>query len=140
MYKKLFTLYFALLMFALISSNITQAQPTKTAGDVYPVVSIAPPIGGVQFPIGGLNDSYSASFNAGLDIGLKINRETSFYLNGTYFDMPRSVKGTGGDASYIAITAGPRYIFTSRDIKAQFFLEAGWVFIYSTLRNGRMLM
>jgi hypothetical protein len=125
MFKKIHILMFALLMFALFNTNITQAQPTKTVTDVYPVVSIAP-IGGVQFPVSGLNDLYNASFNAGLDIGLKINRETSFYINGTFFNMPiKTELAPGPNASYIAICAGPRYIFSSRSIKAQIFVEAG---------------
>jgi hypothetical protein len=125
MFKKIHILVFTLLMFALFNANITQAQPTKTVTDVYPVVSIAP-IGGVQFPVSGLNDLYNASWNAGLDIGLKINRETSFYINGTFFNMPiKTELPPGPNASYIAIVAGPRYIFSSKSIKAQIFVEAG---------------
>jgi hypothetical protein len=133
MFKKIHILIFGILMIAFFCSNITQAQPTKTSTDVYPVLSIAPVVG-VQFPAGGLNDSYNASFNVGLDIGLRINRETSFFLNGTYFDMPRKSELTVGHyASYIGITAGPRYIFTSKSIKSQFFVEAGvGVYIFNT--------
>jgi len=124
MFKKIFTLIFALAIIVLFSSNITQAQPTKTKGDVYPVFSLAP-LGGVQFPVAGLNNTYNAGWNAGLDLNLKINRETSIFLNGTYFALPIKTDLVGGDASYIGITAGPRYIFTSKNIKAQIFLEMG---------------
>ena len=131
MYKKLFTIIFALLMFALISSNITQAQTTK-AKVVYPMFSISP-VGGVQFPIASLNDNYKTSWNAGVDFSLKFNRETSLYLYAGYHDMPSSDASTHPGASVIQITAGPRYIFTSQAIKAQFFIEGGMgVYIFGT--------
>jgi len=129
MFTKIFKLAFGLLMMLLIISNVSEAQTKKT---VYPVFSIAP-MGGVQFPIAGLNDNYNPSWNAGIDLGLAINRETSFYLNATYFNMPRKTDVSAGpNASYIGITAGPRYVFTSPKIKAKFFLEAGaGVYIFS---------
>lgn len=120
MFKKISILVFALLMISLLSVNVTEAQKKSD----YPLVSIAP-IGGVQFPIGNLTDSYDASYHAGLDFSIRLNRETAIFLNGTYFDMPLKENLIGADASYIAITAGPRYIFTSPKIKAQFFMEAG---------------
>jgi len=47
--------------------------------------------------------------------------------------MPRNTDAAVlSDASYIGITAGPRYVFTSPKIKAQGFLEAGaGVFIFN---------
>jgi hypothetical protein len=47
--------------------------------------------------------------------------------------MPKSTDAVSiPDASYIGITAGPRYVFTSPKIKAQGFLEAGaGVFIFN---------
>lgn len=121
MLNRISKLAFGLLMLALFVTNISEAQTKKT---IYPLISIAP-YGGVQFPAGGLNDNYNASWNAGLEVSLAINRETSFYLGGQYFNMPRKENTNGGNASYIAITAGPRYVFTSPKIKAKFFLEAG---------------
>lgn len=123
MFKNISTLMIFVLMVVLISSNITQSQTKKVE---YPVISIAPVVG-VQFPIGGLNDLYKASWNAGLDINLKVNREVAFYLNATYFDMlaKKDLGYANPDGSYIAITAGPRYIFASPKLKANFFLEAG---------------
>ena len=122
MFKKIFKISLALLILVLIISNTTNAQTKKIQ---YPIFSISP-IAGVQFPVGGLNDNYGVSWNAGMDFSLKVNKETAFYLNATYYDMPRkSTASIGPDASYIAITAGPRYYFTSSQVKAQFFLEAG---------------
>lgn len=109
-------------MISLLSVNVTEAQKASD----YPLFSIAP-MGGAQFPLGNLTDLYDASYHAGLEFAVRLNRETAIFLNGTYFDMPLkdAATGLGGDASYIAITAGPRYIFTSPKIKAQFFMEAG---------------
>lgn len=58
MFKKIFTIMFALLMITLLSINISEAQTTKKI--VYPLFSISPIIG-AQFPAGGLNDLYKAS-------------------------------------------------------------------------------
>ncbi len=121
MFTRIFKLMFVLLMVVLFSSNITEAQTKKIT---YPIFSISP-VGGVQFPIGQLNDNYGVSWNAGIDMSLKINRETAFYLNASYLDMPLKAGLIGADAGYIAITAGPRYYFGGPKLKAQFFLEAG---------------
>ncbi|HEY5535912.1 MAG TPA: hypothetical protein VIL99_13385 [Ignavibacteria bacterium] len=124
MFKTIHKLMFGLLMIALFCSNITEAQTTKTKV-VFPQFSISP-IVGVQFPTGGLNDTYNPSFHAGVDFCLRVNKETAFYLNGGYFNMPiKSEIPPGPNASYIAITAGPRYFFTSSSIKALLILEAG---------------
>lgn len=117
-------LVFALVMLALFVTSVSEAQ-TQPKKSIYPLVSISPIIG-AQFPVGGLNDNYNASWNGGLEVSLAINRETSFFLNGTYYSMPRKENTIdGGNSSYIGITAGPRYVFTSPKVKAKFFLEAG---------------
>jgi hypothetical protein len=121
MFKKLFNLSVALFIMALFITNLSEAQTKKVQ---YPIFSIAP-VGGVQFPIGTLNDNYGVSWNAGLDLSLKVNKETAFYLNAAYFDMPLKAGIIGPGAGYIAITAGPRYYFAAPNLKAQFFLEAG---------------
>ncbi len=122
MFNRISKLAFGFLMLAMFFTSITEAQTKKS---VYPIFSISP-LAGVQFPVGGLNDAYGPSWNAGLEVALAINRETSFFLNGTYYNMPRKTDaGAGPDASYIGITAGPRYVFTSPKVKAKFFLEAG---------------
>jgi hypothetical protein len=121
MFTKISKISLALLIVAFFITNISVAQTKKVE---YPIFSISP-IGGVQFPVGGLNDSYGVSWNAGLDLSLKVNKETAFYLNAAYFDMPLKAGMIGANASYIAISAGPRYYFASPKLKAQFFLEAG---------------
>jgi hypothetical protein len=122
MFNKILKLWFGLLMMVLFITTVSEAQTKKT---VYPIFSIAPLVG-VQFPVSALNDNYNASWNAGLDLGLAINRETSFFLNATYYNMPvKDNVAVPSNASYIGITAGPRYVFTSPKIKAKFFLEAG---------------
>lgn len=127
MSKKIFKMVFGLLMIGLLYSNITQAQvSTKTYKSQYPEVSIAP-VGGVQFPLGNLNDRYGTSWNAGLEVSLQVNKEVAFFLKGGYYAMPikDEVNFNPTDANYWEITAGPRYIFSSPNIKAKFFIEAG---------------
>ena len=132
MFKKIFKVMFIVLMFALFTASITQAQPTKTKYDVYPVFSISPMVG-VNFPVQDLNNTYATSWNAGLDLNLKVNRETSFFIYGGYFNLPAKDASFGPNASIIIITAGPRYIFTSASIKAQIFIEAGLgAYIFAT--------
>lgn len=125
MFKKIITLMFALLVIAFFSSNITEAQTSSSNTKItYPVFSVCPLLG-VQFPVGMLNNTYKPSFVGGLDLNLKINRETAFFINASYYDMPIKTELQGPGASVIGITVGPRYTFTSSSIKAQFFLEAG---------------
>jgi hypothetical protein len=121
MFNKIFKLGFGLLMLVLFITNISEAQTKK---EVYPVFSISP-LGGVQFPVGGLNDTYGVSWNAGAEVSMKINRETAFFLNGSYFNLPIKSGADAPNASYIAITAGPRYYFGGPKLKAKFFMEAG---------------
>jgi len=123
MFKNIYKLLFALLLIAFFTANLSVAQTKKVS---YPIFSLGPVIG-VQFPAGGLNDIYKASWNAGLDLNLKVNRETSFFLNATYFNLPARTDADvlGPDGAYIAITVGPRYIFATPQLKANFFLEAG---------------
>jgi len=123
MFKNIYKLLFAFLLIAFFTANLSVAQTKKVS---YPIFSLGPIIG-VQFPAGGLNDIYKASWDAGLDLNMKVNRETSFFLNATYFNMPARTDAdvTGPDGAYIAITAGPRYIFATPQLKANFFLEAG---------------
>ena len=132
MFRKIFTLLFVLLMVVLFSSNVTQAQTTKK-NPVYPAFSITP-LFGVQFPLGDLNNIYSPSFNAGLDLNLRVNRETSFYLGAGYYNLPeKNDPKTGPDASYIIIQAGPRYLFGGPQLKAMFFIEGGiGAYIFTT--------
>lgn len=122
MFNKIFKLVFGLVMIVLFFTNTSEAQTKKP---VYPIIYISPLVG-VQFPIMGLNDKYKPSWNGSLDVALKVNRETAFFINGGYYNMPRSTNpDVLSDASYIGITAGPRYVFTSPKVKAQGFLEAG---------------
>ena len=133
MFTKIYKMMFALIMLAIITSNVSQAQTVKKSMIAeYPAVSIAPFVG-IQFPMADLGNYYKSSFNVGLDINLKINREVSFFLNGTYFDMPIKPETPSPSASFIAITAGPRYVLSSANVKAKFFLEAGvGAYIFAT--------
>lgn len=123
MFTKIYKLMFTLLVLTFIISNVSQAQ-TPVKKDPYPLFSISPVVG-IQFPVGTLNDLYRASFNAGLDINMKVNKETSFFLKAGYYDFPIKTELEGQSINYMEITAGPRYIFSGQNIKANFFLEAG---------------
>ncbi|MDD5360578.1 MAG: hypothetical protein PHN88_00485 [Ignavibacteria bacterium] len=130
MLKKSFPILFALL--SIIVFNTTALKAQTTTKDIYPEFYISP-LAGVQFPVGSLNDTYKPSYNAGLDFAVRLNRETSFYLKVGYYNMTAKSDVMAPDASFIEITAGPRYIFTSPKLKAKLFLEAGLgAYIYKT--------
>ena len=137
MFRNIYKLMFGLLlMFAFFNSNILNAQTTTMSFNskitdlqpqakiVYPLFSISP-LFGIQFPVANLNNTYKSSFVGGLDINMKVNRETSFFLNASYYDMPIKTDLQGPGAAVISITVGPRYTFTSNAVRAAFFLEAG---------------
>ncbi|MCX6163007.1 MAG: hypothetical protein NTV87_16940 [Ignavibacteriae bacterium] len=125
MFRKIFTAVFVLMMVVLLT-GVSQAQTTKKSGVKYPSFSVTPLIG-VQFPLGNINNIYSPSWNAGVDLNLRLNRETAFYLGASYLAMPRKTDylPAGPDASYIIIQAGPRYMFGGPQVKAMFFIEGG---------------
>ena len=115
---------FCLLMLALFTTNISEAQTTKKKPH-YPAFSVTPLVG-INFPLGTLNNVYAPSWNAGIDFNLRVNRETSFFLGAGYHAFPeKNDPSLGPDGSYIVINAGPRYIFTSPKIKAMMFFETG---------------
>jgi|GEM_PF-755891 hypothetical protein len=137
MFQKIFTIVFALFIIAFFATNVTNAQTSNALFNtlnadiqspskiVYPIISLSPIIG-ATFPIGTLGNSYKTSFVGGLDINLAVNRETSFFLNGSYFDLPAKTEAAPlSGASVIAITVGPRYTFSGPQLKAALFLEAG---------------
>lgn len=115
-------LFVILLLVFAININVSEAQVYSK--EKYPEFFLSPLVG-VQFPVGNLNDVYSPSWNAGLDFAIRINRETAFYLKAGYIDMVVKSDAAGPRASFIEVTAGPRYIFSSDKLKAKFFLEAG---------------
>ena len=136
MFQKIFTMVFALFIIAFLTSNVTNAQTSNALFNtlntdmqtakktVYPVFSLSPIIG-ATFPIGTLGNNYKTSLIAGIDLNLQVNRETSFFLNGSYFDLPAKTESGFTGSSIIAITVGPRYTFSGPQLKAALFLEAG---------------
>jgi hypothetical protein len=113
-----------LVLLTLTLFNSTGINAQTTIQSKFPQIYISP-LAGIQFPVGSLNDTYGPSYNAGLDFAIRVNRETAFFLKAGYYNMPVKSGSTGPDASFIEISAGPRYIFTSPKIKAKLFLEAG---------------
>lgn len=105
------------------NSNNTNLNPLPSIVK-YPVFTINPQFN-IIFPDGVLANTYKPGFGGGLQFALRINKETSFYLQGVYLTLPVKSDVQGPDASIIAITLGPRYTFRSDEIKARLILEAG---------------
>lgn len=119
-------------MFGLLSGNYINAQQisgttlTKTTSSktsIYPIFTLSP-IGGAIFPLSELGNSYKAGFNAGLDAGMRLNKEVSIYGKMGYYNLSANTPGAP-NSSYIEISAGPRYYFSSPKLKSNFFLESG---------------
>lgn len=104
-------------------STTVQSQTTTTKKSVYPVWSLSP-VGGIGFPIGTFGDNYESGGTFGLDVSYRVNREVGFYTKFGYYFFPNKTTGIP-DGKYIEYTAGPRYFFTSSNLKSAFFLEAG---------------
>ena len=117
--------YVLLLTLALLFSTTaySQVKTTVVKKSAYPQFSISP-VGGVTFPVGTLGDSYKSGGNFGLDLNYKINKEVGFFGKFGY-NFLRSQTAGLPDGKIMEYTAGPRYSFTSRNLKSAFFLEAG---------------
>lgn len=130
--QKLFSTVLALILFAFVSNSFAQTTttvvttPSKTyvvTKESYPQWSITPS-GGIVFPIMELSNSFKANGIFGLETGAKVNKEVGFYLRGNYMFMNSSASG-GAVGKYIEITVGPRYYFSSINVKSQLFADAG---------------
>lgn len=133
MFTKITTFVFSIFMVTMIFSNYSPAQTagTTTTTTTNPQLRVSPypyftvsPIAGVIFPIGELGNNYQAGFTGGLDIGMRVNKEVAIYLKFGYYSLTTAEDNTP-NASYIEISAGPRYIFTDPKLKSNFFMEAG---------------
>jgi hypothetical protein len=124
---KLFTL-FAALVFTVTS--VTAQVSNKSVGQVkvkkqtYPQFSIAPS-GGAIFPLSrDFRNEFKPGGLAGLDLGLKLNKEVALYGKFTYMFM--GSKKTGAPiGQYLEFTAGPRYYFTHPKLKSQVYFDVG---------------
>lgn len=123
------TLLFALsLIFAF--TTFSQVQTTKpiskstTKKQSFPEFSIAP-TGGAIFPTSKeFRNDFKPGGLAGLDLGLKLNKEVAVYGKFSYIFL--SSKKTGAPiGQYMEFSAGPRYYFTHPKLKSQVYFEGG---------------
>jgi len=131
--QKLFSTICAVILFVIASNSYAQTTtttvvttPKKTyvvTKEVFPQWSITP-VGGAIFPVLNLSETFKPNGAFGLDVGAKINKEVGFYLRGGYYFMNSSTTGAPV-GKFIEITAGPRYYFSSINVKSQLFVDAG---------------
>lgn len=122
------------LLLALTAANISYGQTTTTtttyngktyvkSTEVFPQWSVTPS-GGMVFPVMDLSNSFKPNGSFGIDIGAKVNKEVGFYLRSNYMFMNSNTSGAPV-GKYIEITVGPRYYFSSINVKSQLFVDAG---------------
>jgi hypothetical protein len=113
-------------------TSTTSTSSTKTtyngrtyvvSKEKFPAWSIAP-YGGAIFPVARLSEGFKPNGAFGLDIGAKINKEIGFYGRFGYYFM-NSQQSTAPVGKYMELTVGPRYYFSSANIKSKLFLDAG---------------
>lgn len=114
---------FLTVIIALICMLSATAQSQTVKKPVYPIWSLSP-VGGIAFPVGTFGDNFKSGGTFGLDVSYRVNREVGFYTKFGYYFLPNKTAGVP-DGKYIEYTAGPRYYFTSTNLKSAFFLEAG---------------
>ena len=123
-YKKL-TILAVLVSMILISTGTVNSQTRyATKKTAYPHFSVSG-LGGVSFPIGNFGEKYKTGPTFGIDLSYKVNKEVGFYGKFGYSIFPNKILGGAPDAKYMEYTVGPRYYFTSKNLKSSLFLEAG---------------
>jgi hypothetical protein len=125
MFTKFFKLFMSLMILGLVITNYSNAQTsnTKILTNPYPIFTISP-IAGVVFPLGELSNNYKAGFTAGIDGGVRLNKEVSLYTKIGYYSLTSNTAGIP-NSNYFEVSAGPRYYFTSPKLSSTFFLESG---------------
>lgn len=121
------------ILFALANFSLAQTSTSTTTTykgttyvldkDTYPQWSIAP-TGGVIFPIARLSESFKPNGSFGLELGAKVNKEVGFYGRFGYYFMASTISGAPV-GKYLEATIGPRYYFSSANVKSKIFTEAG---------------
>jgi hypothetical protein len=96
---------------------------TKKVKSPYPVYSISG-LGGLAFPVGIFGDNFKSGGTFGIEVSDKVNKEVGFYVKFGYYFFPNKTTGIP-DGKMIEYTAGPRYYFTSKNLKSSIFFEAG---------------
>ncbi|MEP7147168.1 MAG: hypothetical protein ABI792_09190 [bacterium] len=119
----------AVVIACLLLSSVSEAQmKMKRKKVAYPQFSLSP-VAGIAFPIGDFGGFYKAGPSFGLDISYRVNREVGFYAKVGYSIFSNKEGSvplvTLSDTKILEATVGPRYFFTSKNLKSALFLEAG---------------
>ncbi|MEO8512472.1 MAG: outer membrane beta-barrel protein [Ignavibacteria bacterium] len=122
----IFTLVLALVLTFTSNAQISNKPVTKSTvkKQSYPEFTIAPS-GGAIFPLSrAFRNDFKPGGMAGLDMGLKLNKEVAIYGKFSYMFM--ASKKTGAPiGQYMEFSAGPRYYFTHPKLKSQVYFEGG---------------
>ncbi len=113
---------FTVSTFTQISNKPVQKSTVKKQS--FPEFTIAPS-GGAIFPLSrDFRNDFKPGGLAGLDMGVKLNKEVAIYTKFTYMFM--SSKRSGAPiGQYMEFSAGPRYYFTHPKLKSQVYFEGG---------------
>jgi hypothetical protein len=108
--------------FAQVSNKPVTKSTVKK--QVFPEFLIAPS-GGAIFPTSrDFRNDFKPGGMAGLDLGIKINKEVALYTKFSYMFMS-SKKSGAPIGQYMEFSAGPRYYFTHPKLKSQVYFEGG---------------
>ena len=118
----LFLLGFSASTYSQVSNKpVTKSTVKKQS---FPEFTIAPS-GGAIFPLTrDFRNDFKPGGMAGLDLGLKLNKEVAIYTKFSYMFMS-SKKSGAPIGQYMEISAGPRYYFTHPKLKSQVYFEGG---------------
>ncbi|MBK9334662.1 MAG: outer membrane beta-barrel protein [Ignavibacteria bacterium] len=122
--KNLISLVVLALMILLSTGNVNSQTKYTTKKSTFPQWSLTG-LGGVSFPVGNFGEKYKSGPTFGIDLSYKVNKEVGFYGKFGYSLFPNKAVGGAPDGKYLQYTAGPRYYFTSKNLKSSLFLEAG---------------
>lgn len=120
----------------MIMTSAVFSQTSYTKKKAYPNWSLSP-LGGITFPVGELSNNFDPGVSTGLDVTYRVNREVGFYGKFGYNTLGSKTTGLP-DGKYLEYTVGPKYYFTSPNLKSSVYLEAG-VGAYTFMQNGYML-
>lgn len=115
--------FLSVILAMLFMFNVSAQTQTVKKKKIYPLWSLSP-MGGIAFPVGTFGDNFKSGPTFGLDVNYKANKEVGFFVELAYYIFTTKTEGAT-DGKYIEYTAGPRYYFTSKNLKSAFFLEAG---------------
>lgn len=122
--KKLTLIAISVFMIFILTGQVNSQTIYKTKKTAYPQMSVSG-LGGVTFPVGKFSEKYKPGPTFGMDLSYKVNKEVGFFGKFGYSIFPNKLAGGAPDGKYLEYTAGPRYYFTSKNLKSSLFVEAG---------------